>query len=80
MDFKHSNKLKKKEWIDDYFIQLLFYGTAHNKLYSTKINKGVIFMCTSDNVYQEFIIEGSEWTAYENKMWERLEKYYSSFL
>jgi genome maintenance exonuclease 1 len=80
MDFKQSNKLKKKEWIDDYFIQLLFYGTAHNKLYSTKINKGVIFMCTSDNVYQEFIIEGSEWTAYENKMWERLEKYYSSFL
>jgi genome maintenance exonuclease 1 len=80
MDFKQSNKLKKKEWIDDYFIQLLFYGTAHNKLYSTKINKGVIFMCTSDNDYQEFIIEGSEWAAYENKMWERLEKYYSSFL
>jgi len=37
-------------------------------------------MCTTDNVYQEFIIEGSEWAAYENKMWERLEKYYSSFL
>lgn len=77
LDFKQSNKLKKREWIEDYFIQLLFYGTAHNEVYGTNICKGVIMMCTADNIYQEFIIEGNEWKAYEDKMWIRLEKYYT---
>jgi genome maintenance exonuclease 1 len=80
MDYKQTNKLKKREWIDDYFIQLLFYGTAHNEIYGTNIRKGVIFMCTADVVYQEFIIEGSEWVKYENQMWERIEKYYQMFV
>ena len=80
MDFKQTNKVKKREWIDDYFIQLLFYGTAHNEVHGTKIRKGVILMCSADNVYQEFIIEGAEWDSYETKMWHRLEEYYSKFL
>lgn len=80
MDFKQANKLKKREWIEDYFIQLVFYGTAHNEVYGTNINKGVILMCSADNIYQEFIIEGSEWNFYENKMWNRIEEYYQRFL
>lgn len=76
MDFKQTNKLKKREWIDDYFLQLLFYGTAHNNTYGTDIRTGVILMCTPDNVYQEFVIEGEEWNHYENIMWDRLENYY----
>lgn len=76
MDFKQTNKIKKREWIEDYFIQLLFYGIAHNKVHGTNINKGVIFMCSADNIYQQFIIENEEWSFYENKMWERLENYY----
>jgi hypothetical protein len=77
LDYKQANKLKKREWIDDYFIQLLFYGTAHNELHGTRIRKGVVLMCTQDNIYQEFIIEGNEWDSYESKMWHRLEKYYT---
>jgi len=80
MDHKQTNKLKKREWIDDYFSQLVFYGTAHNEVYQTNIKKGVIFMCTADNVYQEFILEGGEWEIYESKMWDRIEKYYKQFL
>ncbi len=80
MDHKQTNKLKKREWIDDYFTQLVFYGTAHNEVYQTNIKKGVIFMCTADNVYQEFILEGGEWEIYESKMWDRIEKYYKQFL
>ena len=76
MDFKQTNKLKKREWIGDYFLQLLFYGTAHNNTYGTDIRTGVILMCTPDNVYQEFVIEGEEWNQYENIMWDRLENYY----
>jgi len=64
MDHKQSNKFKKREWIEDYFLQLAAYATAHNEIYNTKIQKGVIFMCTADNVYQEFIIEGIEFESY----------------
>ena len=35
MDFKQTNKPKKKEWVDDYYLQLAAYATAHNKVYGT---------------------------------------------
>jgi hypothetical protein len=87
LDYKQSNKAKKREWIDDYFLQTVFYGTAHNEVYGTKIRKGVILMCVKPEldqqfniikppIYQEFIIEGSEWDKYEKLMWQRLELYY----
>jgi hypothetical protein len=80
MDHKQTNKPKKREWIEDYFIQLLFYGVAHNEVHGTKIRKGVIFMCTADFVYQEFIVEGNEWDRYETIMWKRLEQYYKQMI
>lgn len=87
IDFKQSNKEKKREWIEDYFLQLAFYGNAHNELYGTKIRKGVIMMCvkpdmdkdglmTGEPKYQEFVVEGSEWDSYSDKMWRRIEQYY----
>jgi len=80
MDHKQSNKLKKKEWIGDYFLQLAAYANAHNEVYGTKIRKGVIFMCTADNIYQEFIIEGNEFDHWSDQWFHRLEQYYSTFL
>lgn len=79
MDHKQSNKLKKREWIDDYFVQLCAYANAHNEVHGTSIRKGVIFMCTQDNIYQEFIIEGSEFDKYSNMWWNRVEEYYLKF-
>jgi genome maintenance exonuclease 1 len=80
MDFKQTNKLKKREWIDDYFLQLVAYSLAHNEVHGTKIQKGVIFMCSADNIYQEFILEGSEFLEYESKWFSRLEEFYSKLL
>jgi len=80
MDHKQSNKLKKKEWIGDYFIQLAAYANAHNEVHGTNIRKGVIFMCTADNIYQEFIIEGNEFDVWTDRWFERLEQYYRKFL
>jgi hypothetical protein len=45
-------------------------------LKDNKIRKGVIFMCSAANEYQEFILEGAEWAEYEKRMWARLEQYY----
>lgn len=76
LDFKQTNKPKKREMIDDYFLQLAFYATAHNELYNTNIDRGVILMCSADFQYQEFIVDGSEWSKYVDMMWRRLEEFY----
>jgi len=80
MDHKQTNKPKKREWIDDYFIQLAAYAAAHDELYGTKIRKGVVFMCSQDNQYQEFIVEGSEFDKYSDLWFKRVEQYYMKFI
>jgi genome maintenance exonuclease 1 len=79
MDFKQSNKPKKREWIEDYFCQLVAYAECHNEVYGTDINKGVVLVCTKDLEPQIFEIEGDEWTAHQAKWWERVEKYYKDY-
>ena len=80
MDHKQTNKPKKREWIEDYFIQLSAYAAAHNEVHGTKIRKGVIFMCSADNQYQEFIVEGSEFDQWTDRWFKRVEEYYMKFL
>jgi genome maintenance exonuclease 1 len=80
MDHKQTNKPKKREWIDDYFIQLAAYATAHNELHGTKIRKGVIFMCDPNAMYQEFIIEGTEFDHYQQEWYKKLEQYYTQMV
>lgn len=80
MDHKQTNKPKKREWIDDYFLQLAAYALAHNEVFGTKIRKGVVFMCSADNQYQEFIVEGSEFDKYTDLWYTRLDQYYRQFL
>ena len=60
IDFKQSNKPKKSDYIQDYFLQLGAYTLAHDVVHGTKMKAGVILLCTVDNLYQEFKIEGAE--------------------
>ena len=76
IDFKQSNKPKRREWIDDYFMQLAAYAMAHNQIYDTQISQGVILMCTPDNYFQKFQIKGKEFKEYKYKFLERVDKYY----
>ncbi len=90
MDHKQSNKPKKREWIDDYFLQLSAYALAHNEVFGTKIRKGVIFMCVAPKEeqpgvyakpeYQEFVLEGKEFDHYTELWLGKLEQYYKQFL
>jgi genome maintenance exonuclease 1 len=80
MDHKQTNKPKKREWIEDYFVQLAAYANAHNELYGTKIRKGVIFMCSAANEYQEFVLEGTDFDVYCVKWFNRVEQYYMQFI
>jgi len=80
MDHKQTNKPKKREWIDDYFVQLAAYATAHNELHGTRIRKGVIFMCDPTAMYQEFILEGAEFDKFQDEWYKRLELFYTQFV
>ena len=72
LDFKQSNRPKKADYIQDYFLQLGAYTLAHNIVYKTNISSGVILLCTVDNLFQDFIIEGSELLMYQNLFLGRL--------
>lgn len=78
LDFKQTNKPKKKEWIDDYFIQLAAYALAHNNTFGTDIRSGIILMCSADNQYQEFEISDVEFDKWTDQWLRRLEIYYTS--
>ena len=75
-DFKQTNKPKKREWIDDYFLQLSAYIMAHDELYGTTIPRGVVLMCSRACEYQEFILEGDELEKYKAHWIDRVEQYY----
>ena len=76
VDFKQTNKPKQREWIGDYFIQMAAYGMAHDAVYNTAIEQGIIMMCSKDGYYQEFVIEGKEFRDAKHKFLRRLNIYY----
>ena len=76
IDFKQSNKPKRREWIEDYFTQLAAYAMAHNYIYQTKIQSGVILMCTKDGYFQKFVIQDEEFRQYKYKWLARVGQYY----
>ena len=78
IDFKQSNKPKRREWISDYFIQLGAYAMAHNHVYGTKINQGVILMCTKDNLFQKFIVDGQEFVRFQHDFLRKVDQYYAN--
>ena len=79
MDFKQTNKPKKKEWVDDYYLQLAAYATAHNKVYGTNIREGHIFMCSRDLQYQQFDLWPDEFDYWADQWLNRVAEYYIKF-
>ena len=76
IDFKQSNKPKKTDYIQDYFLQLGAYTLAHDVVHGTKMKAGIILLCTKDNLFQEFKIEGAELEMYQNLFLGRVKKFY----
>lgn len=87
LDFKQSNKPKREEYIEDYYLQLTAYALAHNAMFGTTIRRGVIMICVkpeelapnswSNPVYQEFVLEEDQFDVWANRWWDRVEAYYA---
>ena len=80
MDFKQTNRPKKREWIQDYLMQLAAYAQAHNKLFNTEIEQGVILMCSRDLTFQRFELTGEKFNRAGDSFMKRLEKYSESII
>ncbi len=76
-DYKQTNKPKKAEWVEDYYLQLMAYILAHNEVYGTNIRKGVIFMCSRDFQYQQFTLESKDFNKWQDAWLNKVEEYYN---
>jgi len=79
MDFKQTNKPKKVEWVEDYFLQLTAYAIAHNEVHGTNICEGHVFMCSRAGEYQQFDIWPHEFAEWEQEWWKRVYDYYENY-
>ena len=75
VDFKQSNRPKKEEWIEDYYMQIAAYAMAHDAYYGSEIRQGVIMVCTPDLYYQEFRITDQGLRSWKHKFLKRLDHY-----
>lgn len=78
IDFKTSRKDKKKEWIEDYFIQTTAYSLMWEEWTKQRINKIVILIALSEpyiyhDPYQLFVAEPKH---YMRPLKDRLNEYY----
>tara|TARA_R110002110_G_scaffold8435_3_gene42414 strand:- start:398 stop:1120 length:723 start_codon:yes stop_codon:yes gene_type:complete len=78
IDFKQTNKPKQREWISDYFEQLGAYTMAHNYVYGTKIQSGVILMCSKDFLFQKFEVSGREFVRHQHNFLRKIDQYYKN--
>ena len=77
MDHKQTNKPKKAEWVEDYYLQLVAYILAHNEVYGTDIKRGIVFMCSRAFEYQQFEVTAADFNKYEDMWLSKVEEYYS---
>ena len=76
VDFKQSNRPKRAEWVDDYYMQIAAYAMAHDEVYGSKIRQGIIMICTPDLYYQEFKFQDTELKRWKHRWLERLDMYH----
>jgi genome maintenance exonuclease 1 len=76
VDFKQANQPKRKEWVDDYYMQIAAYAMAHDQIHGSSIEQGIIMVCTPDLYLQEFRFQGVELRAWKHKFLKRVDEYY----
>jgi genome maintenance exonuclease 1 len=57
-------------------MQIAAYAMAHDCVHGSKIQQGVIMICTPDLYYQEFKIEGLQLRKWKHEFLKRLDQYF----
>ena len=72
IDYKTSNKIKKKEWCEKFFAQGAFYGIAYEELTSIPVPQVVIIIAVENEQPQLFVEKRDDWT---HLIWKAKELY-----
>jgi genome maintenance exonuclease 1 len=86
-DYKQTNRPKKAEWVEDYYLQLMAYIMAHNNTYGTDMREGHIFMVSRGDdpmkpggeIYQQFDLLPQDFNKYQDMWLDKVESYYKLF-
>ena len=61
VDFKTSKKLKKPEWIENYFLQSTIYSMMFEKLYKIEVPQiAIVITVDNEKTPQTFVMERSQ--------------------
>ena len=72
IDYKTSNKTKKKEWCESYFAQGSFYAIAYEELTQIPVSQVVIVIAVDNDQPQLFVEKRNDWA---DKIWEAKKLY-----
>ena len=72
IDYKTSNKIKKKEWCESYFAQCSFYANAYRERTRIKVPQVVIIIAVENEQPQLFVEKVEDW---EHIIWKAKELY-----
>ena len=72
IDYKTSNRTKKKEWCESYFAQCAFYAVAYEELTKIPVSQVVVIIAVDNEQPQLFVENRDDWT---DKIWEAKKLY-----
>ena len=72
IDYKTSNKIKKKEWCESYFAQCAFYAVAYEELTKIPVPQVVVIIAVDNEHPQLFVENRDDWV---DKIWEAKKLY-----
>lgn len=75
LDFKTSGKIKRKEYIENYFLQTCAYSIMWNELTKSNIDQLVIFIMLPDEAFPQIFIESAN--KYKPLLLKRIYEFYS---
>jgi ATP-dependent exoDNAse (exonuclease V) beta subunit len=72
IDYKTSNRTKKKEWCESYFAQCAFYAVAYEELTKIPVPQVVVIIAVDNEQPQLFVEKRDDWI---DKIWEAKKLY-----
>ena len=72
IDYKTSNKIKKKDWCESYFAQCAFYAVAYEELTKIPVPQVVVIIAVDSDSPQLFVENRDDWI---DKIWEAKKLY-----
>ena len=76
IDFKSSNRWKKEEYVENYFLQTTAYATMYEELVKKKVEQIVILIAGEDGSMTEWIKDPAD---YKGKLVKAIKDFYDYF-